>query len=306
MNLHRINRFAKLTGLSTHVIRAWERRFQLVKPVRGPNRYRLYSDEDVALFRYLKGETDKGASIGELADLGREELLRRSQLAVIESGQTGAPLEHLIDELVGALQAHDRVAFERRLNGAVAVIPFEESLHRILLPLQVRVGELWHEEKLNVAVEHYVTKHVQQKLFAAMNQLRVLDHGPKVLVGCPPKEFHEIGAQAVAYYCAVRGCRVYYLGADVPISALIDFSQRIQPQLVLLSFTAPWGMENGGGNLAELKERLDPICPMVVGGSGISDMRELLRQHRIEYVETLQNLEPLLLKFLGAYGFSGQ
>lgn len=300
MNLHRINRFAKLTGLSTHVIRAWERRFQLVKPIRGPNRYRLYSDEDVKLFRYLKGEIDKGSSIGELADLGREELLKRSQQAVIESWQTNRPIERLIDELIGSLLDYDRVSFERRLNGAVAIIPFEESLHRILLPLQVRVGELWHEGKVSIAAEHYVTKQVQQKLFAAMNQLNVTDHGPKVLVACPPKEFHEVGAQSVAYFCAVRGYRVYYLGADVPITALIDFTQRVRAQLVLLSFTVPWGMENGSNVLGDLKNGIEKICPMVVGGLGVPAMHEMLQKYDIEYLENIESLDLFLLSLFGS------
>ena len=299
MTLHRIKRIASLTGLSTHVIRAWERRFELVQPTRGPNRYRLYSNEDVALFRYLKEETDKGCSIGVLAELGRKELLRRCKLAEIESRKTTPPIERLLDELIIALQDKDRRSFERRLNGAVAVIPFEESLHRILLPLQIRVGEMWHEGKLSVAVEHYVTRQVQQKLFAAMNQLRTMDHGPQVVVACPPKELHEIGAQAVAYFCAVRGCRVSYLGGDVPVSALIDFSKKIRPQLVLMSITVPLGNANALEILAELKNGLEKICPLVVGGQGILASLEKFQRIGIEYVENYENLEPLLLKLTG-------
>ena len=298
MNLHRINRFARLTGLSTHVIRAWERRFQLVQPTRGPNRYRLYTDEDVALFRYLKEETEKGSAIGELAELGREELLRRCKLEAKETREP--PINRLIDELILTLMDHDRTGFERRLNGAVAVIPFEEGLHRILLPLQIRVGELWHDGKLSVALEHYVTRQVQQKLFAAMNQLRTMDHGPQVVVACPPKEFHEVGAQTVAYFCAVRGCRVSYLGADVPVPALIDFSKKVRPHLVLMSFTVPWGKENGVEVLTELKNGLEKICPVIVGGQGISAMQENIEQYDIEYIEHYEDLEPLLLKLSGS------
>ncbi|MDR4473344.1 MAG: MerR family transcriptional regulator [Nitrospira sp.] len=64
MNTHKFMGFAKLTGLSRDVIRVWERRFDLLKPTRGgPSRYRNYSDEDVALLRYLKQQLDTGASI---------------------------------------------------------------------------------------------------------------------------------------------------------------------------------------------------------------------------------------------------
>ena len=75
MYTHRIHRVAKLTGLSRDVIRVWERRYGLVKPSRSANRYRIYSDEEVALLRYVKNEMDKGQSIGDLIAVGREKLL---------------------------------------------------------------------------------------------------------------------------------------------------------------------------------------------------------------------------------------
>jgi len=92
MNTHRIRRVAKLTGLSRDVIRVWERRFEILKPTRGANRYRNYSDEDVALLRFLKEQLDSGGSIGELSKLGREELLNRARAS--------APQVSFVDTLV--------------------------------------------------------------------------------------------------------------------------------------------------------------------------------------------------------------
>ena len=66
MNTHRIHRVAKLTGLSKDVIRVWERRFGLLKPTRGANRYRNYSDEDVALLRFLKEQLEEMSSMSAL------------------------------------------------------------------------------------------------------------------------------------------------------------------------------------------------------------------------------------------------
>ena len=162
MNIHRIHRVAKLTGLSRDVIRVWERRFDLLKPTRGANRYRNYSDDDVALLRYLKQQLDGGASIGDLARLGREELMNRVRAAAPRTIPVDKTFESLLRELLSALEPLDRVMFEKRLNGAVAVVPFEEALHGILLPLQERVGQLWHTGRINVAVEHYVTSEIKQ------------------------------------------------------------------------------------------------------------------------------------------------
>ena len=75
MDAYKIDHVAKLTGLSKHVIRSWERRFDLLNPVRGGNRYRMYTQEDVDLLTYIRRELESGFAIGELAKLGRENLI---------------------------------------------------------------------------------------------------------------------------------------------------------------------------------------------------------------------------------------
>jgi MerR family transcriptional regulator, light-induced transcriptional regulator len=97
-------------------------------------------------------------------------------------------------ELLSGLSLFNRVIFEKRLNGAVAVIPFIEVLRGIMLPLQAQVGQLWHDGHLDVAIEHYITRQIRQKIFFAMNQFPVAEFGAKVVVACPPREEHDIAA----------------------------------------------------------------------------------------------------------------
>jgi DNA-binding transcriptional MerR regulator len=297
MNTHRIHRVAKLTGLSKDVIRVWERRFGLLKPIRGANRYRNYSDEDVALLRFLKEELDRGETIGALAVEGRDSLLQRMRASSAPTPQALKPHDHLLDELIALLDPLEKTPFEQKLNGAVAVIPFEESVQRILLPLQRRVGELWHEGRLNVAVEHYVTKLVQQKLFSVMNQMPVNEFGPRVLIACPEGESHEIGAQAVAYIAATRGCNVYYLGPSLPISDLLAFSERIRPDLVLLSLTEI----KSDAAARQLLHELEPLSihwPLAIGGQGARAIEHLLQNSKIELLDDLTALHSRLMILL--------
>ena len=295
MNTHRIQRVAKLTGLSTHVIRAWERRYGVVQPARGGNRYRVYSDEDVALLRYLKGEVEKGQSIGQLVAEGRDELLSRAKTIHMIAAASSAPYEDLIEELMAALNPLDRNMFERRLNGAVAVIPFQDALHRILLPLQERVGQSWHDGRVGVAIEHYVTKQVQQKIFAAMNQLAVNDYGLNVVVACPSGEEHEIAAQAVAYVCSVRGCRVFYLGSNVPIAELAAFCELVEPQVILLSLTTVPSADDAARFVKELHTRLRNQGVVMVGGAAAQAERPLFEQANIAVLDNLFDLEKRLI-----------
>ncbi|MGB0910822.1 MAG: MerR family transcriptional regulator [Nitrospirales bacterium] len=295
MAVYRIHRFSKLTGLSPHVIRAWEKRYDLVSPTRGENRYRQYTDEDVKFFRYLKAEVDGGQSIGALAELGREELLKRSRVASIEMHKIEAPAEQLVLELTKSIQSHSFDIFERRLNGALAVIPFEESLQRFLYPLLERVGELWHEGKVSVAQEHYVSNLVRQKIFSAMNQLRSAENGPKIVVACPQNEVHEIGAMTVAYVCAARGCRVYYLGLRMPIDELADYSAALQPSLILFSLTIPISDVDAKNLSHSLVTQLLPLCPVGIGGQGAIAHASLFEKEKVSVFQNLQELEIHLL-----------
>ena len=207
-----------------------------------------------------------------------------------------SPYERVLGELLAALDPLDRETFERRLGGAVAVIPFEEALVTIMLPLQERVGQLWHEGRLNAAVEHYVTKQVQQKLFAVMNQLPVHEHGPKVVVACPPGQWHEIGAQAVACLCAIRGARVYYLGPDLPFDSLAQFCAQVKPGVIVLSIVIALPESEAASLAHGLKNGVGAVCPVVVGGKGALAMRELLEREQIEVIDDF----PALYRRLAA------
>lgn len=294
MQTYRIHRFSKLTGLSTHVIRAWERRYGLVTPTRGANRYRLYSDEDVNLFRYLKSQVDSGISIGELAEIGREELLRRTKQQVLDTSLEPPPSERLIGDLVQALEDHDRARFERKLNGALAVIPFEEALHRFLLPLQEKVGELWHDGQISVAQEHFASNQVKQKIYSAINQLPLLEGGPKILVACPADEWHEISALTVAYLCRSRGCRVHYLGPNLPLSELAAYCENIQPSFVLLSMTVHRSVEEVTRLVEELVTRIKPITSIGVGGNCAQMHSSLFAQNDIRVFDDLKTLDSFV------------
>src|SRR5689334_22031267 len=66
---YRIQVAAELAGISEGLLRAWERRYRLVKPRRTPAGYRAYSDQEIALLKRVKRLTDEGMSIGDASRL---------------------------------------------------------------------------------------------------------------------------------------------------------------------------------------------------------------------------------------------
>lgn len=289
---------AKMTGLSKENLRVWEKRYRLISPQRGSNRYRLYSEEDVDLLKYLISEINLGQSIGELASLGRDEILNRMRQEKAQAPKAEI-LEHdpLIGELEKFLLAIDRAAFEKRLNEILALLPFDVVFQRVLVPLQIRIGELWFDEKIGVAVEHYVTTQVKQKLFAAMN-MTSSQNGPKIVIACPPWELHEIGAQMVAYHCSTLGCQAILLGANLPLEDLIHFCTNTNPDGLVLSFTSPIGENRGKIFFAEIVKNISPLYPVWVGGQGISGMEKYIESKNLKIVKALSDLNLALDKLI--------
>ncbi|MDH3279586.1 MAG: MerR family transcriptional regulator [Gammaproteobacteria bacterium] len=97
---YRIGAVCKLTGLSAHVLRVWEKRYGIVQPKRLPNRRRVYSDTDVEKLSLLKTLVDRGQAIGTLASLDMAELARRVRQSAAIVEQRG-PVERLRLAVVG-------------------------------------------------------------------------------------------------------------------------------------------------------------------------------------------------------------
>ncbi len=62
-----IGAVAKLTGLSDHTIRVWERRYGAVVAERAPNGRRQYGPEDLEKLQLLKQLTSQGVAISQIA-----------------------------------------------------------------------------------------------------------------------------------------------------------------------------------------------------------------------------------------------
>ena len=63
----RIGVLSRRLGVSDHVLRAWERRYGLLRPVRTPGGFRLYSEADARRVRSMQEHLARGLSAAEAA-----------------------------------------------------------------------------------------------------------------------------------------------------------------------------------------------------------------------------------------------
>ena len=127
-----------------------------------------------------------------------------------------------------------------------------------------------------------------------MNQLRIVEEGPHVVVACPSEEWHEISAMTAAYLCAARGCRVHYLGANLPIHELANFCEQIRPSFVLLSMSVDRSDSEAKNLVQELATQVRPIAPVGVGGRSAQIHATIFSDEDITVFPDLKALEGLV------------
>ncbi|MFP5490687.1 MAG: MerR family transcriptional regulator [Bacteriovoracia bacterium] len=74
MKYFNIQMAAQISGLSTHTIRAWEKRYGALRPDRTETGRRQYSTEEIERLTLLSQLTNLGNSIGQIARLPDGEL----------------------------------------------------------------------------------------------------------------------------------------------------------------------------------------------------------------------------------------
>lgn len=246
----RISRAAKLAGVSTAVIRAWEKRYGLLAPTRTAAGYRVYSPEDVEVLRGAAALVAAGHSIGEAARRPREELravARRPEASEPTSPSPAADgpttLELAIDRALAAARELDRERFESALLAALdmgALTP-ADACDRLLLPLLRRIGDEWAVGRLDVAAEHFAASVVRAKLLRYLDYLPRPADGPLVVCACPDEERHELGLLAFAVHAASSGWRTVVLGAGTPLADAIGAAVRLKADLLALALTMNLG-----------------------------------------------------------------
>ena len=278
------------TGLSADLLRAWERRHDVVTPSRSENGRRLYSDADIDRLDLLYRATLAGRSIGHVAGLSTaqlEALVRRdadAERSVSDGAHRPPPAERRPDhhrpdylsECVRAVERMDTVALDTSLRRAVVALSVEALLNELVVPLLERVGSRWRDGTLRPMHGHLASVVLRRVLDRVVEAATPAPPAPNLLVATPTGQLHELGAMLAAATAAAEGWRVTYLGAGLPAEDIGAAAEQTRARAVALSIVYPASDPALGHELRRLAALLPKSVKLVVGGAAASSYRSVL------------------------------
>jgi DNA-binding transcriptional MerR regulator len=264
----RIGELSRRTGVTDHVLRAWESRYGLLRPVRSSGGFRLYTDGDEERVRRMQFHLALGLGAAQAA-----------RAAIAEAETTGAPvvgvrrsggnsmtdLHALAADLRTALDALDEPAAQTVLDRLMSDFTLAAALRDVVLPYLGDLGARWANGELPIAHEHFASNVIRGRL-AGLARGWGNGNGPRAVLACPPGELHDLALMIFGIILNRWGWRVDFFGVNTPVVDLVDDARRSPPDLIVLAATVPGCLRAIRSDLAQLAA----VAPLALAGGGAS------------------------------------
>ncbi|MGN6800065.1 MAG: MerR family transcriptional regulator [Gaiellaceae bacterium] len=249
----RIGELSRRSGVSPELLRAWERRYGLLKPARSAGGLRLYSDDDLDRVEAMQRNLAEGFAAAEAAALAARPASPRDAM----SSQAGRAA------LAGALAQFDDGAANSAFDELLARFSLDTVLRDVVVPYLHELGEEWERGDVSIAQEHFASTLLRGRLLGLARGWGQ-GIGQTAVLACAPGEHHDLGLLAFGLALRTRGWRIVYLGTDTPISSVADAARSCDPSFVVVSAVDIGTIQR---HLDEL-ERLAREFRLCLGGAG--------------------------------------
>ncbi|MFZ0369178.1 MAG: MerR family transcriptional regulator [Halobacillus sp.] len=268
---YNIKAVSQMVGIQPGTLRAWERRYQIVRPSRNEAGHRLYSDEHIKILKWLMEKVDKGFTISQAVSL-----LESNENAVDASSHTESSnqLEILGDDLLNALLSFEENEAQQKLDHAFSLFTPETVAIDIIGPLLVKIGDLWEENRITSAHEHFASHFLRSRMGMMLLSIPSDAMLPKALLVCGPNERHELGLLIFALYMKRKGYDVIYLGQSIAGGDIDIVIDEIEPSYMFMSCTLKKNIPITV-SLAESLQKQFPELKIGLGGLAYDRLSEL-------------------------------
>ena len=266
-----IREVVRLTGVNPVTLRAWERRYGLIEPLRTEGGHRLYSQQDVQTIRSIMSWTERGVTVSKVGEL----LARSKSLDTgMPAGNPGASrdqqpagisgpsaLQQWKTAILQAVAAFDEPGLERLYDQVFANCLPVAAFVEVLLPAW---QELLHQTGFGqrsqwLFYDAFLRGRVMQRLQLSQGA------ADRVLLAALPEQCRELELLVAGVLLSDGELNVKVLPLGQPLDELALVSQALEPAALVLFAPAP-PSESTLRQLHKLALGVD--CPLALAGLG--------------------------------------
>ncbi|MGE7713614.1 Methanogenic corrinoid protein MtbC1 [Priestia megaterium] len=231
---YNIKAISNMVGIQPGTLRAWERRYQILNPVRNDSGHRLYTEEDLRKLKWLTEKVSGGFTISQAVSLLETE---SSTVGTFEEeGEVDSP-QKIRDELLTMLLSFEEGKAQDLINHAFSLYSVEKVVIDILGSLLVTVGDMWEKGQITSAHEHYTTQVLKTRISMIFYSLPSNGLLPKAIAVCGPNETHEVGLLVFTLFLRRKGFEVIYLGSSIEDKDVELIVKEVDPTFLFMSCT---------------------------------------------------------------------
>lgn len=242
-NIFSIKDFENLSGIKAHTIRIWEKRYNILEPMRTDTNIRCYDIKNLQKLLNIVVLHNYGYKISKIAQLKPEEIPLKVKEIISEKNAK----IHAIKSFKLAMMNFDHTLFFNTYDELLKNKTFKEVFNEVFIPLMEELGYLWQTDTISPAHEHFITYLIKQKLLSITEQIqyRIATKKERVYVlYLPLNEIHELGLMYLNYEFLEKGYQTIYLGESVPVESLMDLKNYFEKITFVSYLTVEPTVEN--------------------------------------------------------------
>lgn len=147
---------------------------------------------------------------------------------------------------------------------------------KLLKPVMYKIGDLWEQEKLDVATEHASTntaisliKVINERITARIRMSGISSQN-KTVICTPDGELHGLACNMIESLLLSKGFKVYNISTSIPTEYIMDFMRDLQPDIIFISITLAENIKPAERLIQKIHQKYNNRLPVVVGGSALN------------------------------------
>mgnify|MGYP003575033707 CR=1 FL=1 len=292
---YNIKAAALILGIQPGTLRAWERRYHMIAPVRNDAGHRLYTEEHIKILKWLIKKVNQGFTISQAISLMSNNQVQMDSEAL--NLKQGNSLNGLMDTLYDALIHFEHERINEVLNTMFSTFTMEKVVIDIFSQVLMKIEDSFICGKITNSQRNYSLSLIKARITTIIHSFPFNVHYNKAVFLTFSEKSDDFGQLLFHFYLRKRGVEVINIGAYYSQEDLTLTLDIIHPDLIIISLEEQKDL-NKALSLIEMLTLNHQDLTIGLTSVSITTMKPTEREYFSPYIigETINEWEMWLME----------